>query len=135
MNSKEMVKAARILATCPKERIPLIVKILKEAGVDVGEAEVAAIETGRNIEARLRTNRANEYRKNWIDTDDEFVLFMRKAFEDGIDFGMIRKITGLNKSTIYRCMWGERKGTPSTREAIRSAIETLYAKRENREAK
>lgn len=130
VKAEDALRAAKILATCPRERIPMVVQVLEQSGITVDEALYrASAGIASTKEDRLRRERERNDRKNWKETDDELVLYLRQAFDDGIDFKKLREITGLNKTTIYRFLWG-RRGEDSTRELIRDGLDELYENRD-----
>ena len=130
VSAEYVLKAAKVLATCQKDRIPMVVSVLEQGGIIIDETIYSFLSCcAISREDKLKTERQKNDRKNWEETDDELSLYLRKAFDDGIDFRKLYERAGLNKSTIYRMMWG-RRGTDFSRTAVKNALDSLYEERE-----
>lgn len=121
----DYMRAAKILASCSPERLPIVLDMLKKAGLEIDEVESKKLIVFNKRGEMLKEKRQYTDRSKWLDSDDPFVLYLREAYEDGISFKDVVNITGLNKSTVYRILWGEKMGTDFTRNLIYNAIEQI----------
>ena len=123
----DSIKAARLIRNCPMEKIPLVVEVLRQGGFDITDKSFdEARQIAMKVEtANLRGSRSVADKSKWIWTDNEFVLMLREAYDDGISFPDICERTGLNKSTVYRCLWGEKVGSQRTQKLITEAIKDI----------
>ena len=127
ITATESIRAARLLRNCPMEKMPLVIEVLKQGGFDITDESLAeAKQLAMKAEtADLLKSRSVSDKSKWLWTDNEFVLTLREAYDDGVSFPEICSRTGLNKSTVYRCLRGEKIGSQRTQELITSAIEAI----------
>lgn len=124
-NTHEYLKAAQIIKGCPKSKLPIVIDLLRQGGIELSSETY--VEAKRIDDERYRARYAlrQSSRDKWVETDDPFVMEVRKAYEEGISFGDLYRITGLNKTTVYRALWGERKCSEYTQKIILDGIEKL----------
>lgn len=125
---QDYYRAAKLLVSCPRERLPVVVDLIQKSGINMDEVEKERMLAESDRQERLLEIRKSADKSKWLPTDNSFVLFLREAFDEGISFKEVCNMTGLNKSTVYRCLWGERKGTAHTQALIREAIEKIRCK-------
>lgn len=122
-NNNDYLKAARIVANCPRGRLPEVLAILKSGGIEIDQDEV---QRQRNAIGRkkstLQSKRSEQARGRFLDTDDPCALKLREAYDLGISFTHLGRIVGLDKSTLYKYLYAERFPTNSMKEKIIAAI-------------
>lgn len=128
-NNNDYLKAARIVANCPKGRLPAVLAILKSGGIEIDQDEVQRQlnYTGKK-KSTLQSRRSGQARERFLDTDDPCVLKLREAYDLGISFTHLGRIVGLHKTTLYKYLYAERFPTNSMKEKIIAAIGEWEAK-------
>lgn len=119
----EYLKAARIVANCPKNRLPEVLAILKQGGIeiDTGEVQKQRNAVGKK-KSTLQSQRSEQAKEKFVDTDDPFVLKLREAYDFGISFTHLGRIVGLDKSTLYKYLYATRLPSFAMKEKIIAAI-------------
>ena len=100
---KEYLEAAKIVATCRENRVPLVVDILRQSGFEISDELVANVgheEPKTNKMLKARRDKETQ-RDKWKPTDDEAVLLLRKAYDTGISFTRISEMTHDNRTVLY----------------------------------
>ena len=105
--SEAYLQAAEILATCPRDRLPLICEYLEKAGIDIRPEKVKSLNSSwRYRSSVLKNHRTDADTSSWQETTDPVVLLMRKAYMSGISMTHLGKDVGMHRSTMYRYMKG-----------------------------
>lgn len=105
-------KAAKLVANCRQDRIPYVLQILEQSEINIDEIETIIAEVKAENKKHIYCKRANEnYRGNWKPSDNDTTLLLRKAYDLNISFSSINSITGIDRTSLYKYLWGER--TPS----------------------
>jgi predicted DNA-binding transcriptional regulator AlpA len=123
------LKAARIVANCPKSRLPEVLGILKQGGIEIDAEEV---NRQRNVvgkkKSTLQSQRSEQSKEKFHDTDDPCVLKLREAYDLGLSFTHLGRVVGLDKSTIYKYLYADRLPSPAMKTKIITAIDEWIAK-------
>ena len=127
MERNDYLQAAKILATCPTKRLPQVIKMLRDAGIDVDERMIKE-EVRNKEEAKMeRRGKARErnYDPGFWSSDDDFILTLRNAFERGIGISKLSRVTGLSRTTLYRYLHDEFYPSDDIKETILASIEKI----------
>jgi ribosomal protein L21 len=123
----EAMKIAKLLATCPSSRLPLVIDFLKQSGFDVDSSIVEAdkksaltSKTERRKKSRQRTGHSD-----WYSSDDKTVRALRYAYEKGVSFTDVSRKGGTCRTQLYKYLAGVDIPAPATGELIRIAIAQL----------
>jgi DNA-binding phage protein len=127
MEKGDYLMAAKILARCPTKRLPEVVRLLKEAGVEVDEKIFGEEEDKRRKlrRERLKDERAAIYDRRFWDTQDEFSSALLGAYENGIGISELSKETGLSRTSLYRYIHEKSQPAEKTKELILRGINKL----------
>lgn len=127
MKAEEMsLRAAKILATCPKERIPMIAEIFKASGVVIRDEDIQCFaKTHTERVNTLKENREDIDTSSWMPTTDKCALRLREAFMDGISMTSLANKVGLHRTLLYKYMWGVLKPKPKRAYAIMEAADEM----------
>ena len=124
--NEDAIKIAKIIATCPSNRLKYVVGILEAGGYEVDDGLLK--EAGRAGLAQMMAARYSMRKKKsceWEETNDDDVLFLRSAYFDGINLSALSKLTGIARETIYRYMRMDHIPTPYYADALRNAINSI----------
>ena len=121
----DYLKAAKIVANCPRDRVAYVLQILAQSGMEIEELENvierAKAERTRHIYYKRRND---DKRDNWRDTTNPTTLLLRKAYDLNIGFTAINNLTGIDRTTLYKYLWAKR--IPSGKDA--KTIEDVVGK-------
>lgn len=126
LTTMDYVKAAHIVATCPKSRLPMVLEILRQGGIEIqpetkDEADEFTEETRRNW---LKEKRESEEREEIGFPDDETWVLLKRAYDEGISFIDLSRKTGIHKTALYHFLHGE-KNIQSRRELLMATIREM----------
>lgn len=123
----EAMKIARLLATCPPNRLELVVDFLEKSGFDVDQSVVKVDKKAIADRKAERRKREREYtgHSTWYDSDDKTVHALRYAYENGVGFADVARKSGTCRTNLYKYLSGVIEPSPVTGEIIRSAIAQL----------
>ncbi len=126
LTTMDYVKAAHIVATCPKARLPMVLEILRQGGIEIqpeteDEAYKFTEETRRNW---LKEKRETEGGEKNGDPDDEVWVLLKRAYDEGISLIKLGNKVGLHKTTVYHYLRGDRPITYK-REALAATIKEM----------
>ena len=124
----EAMKIAKLLATCPSSRLPIVVDFLKQSGFEV---DSSIVEADKKSALTSKTERRKKSRKRtghstWYDSDDKTVHALRYAYESGVGFTDISRKSGTCRTQLYKYLAGVDIPAPVTGELIRNAIAQLF---------
>lgn len=114
--------AARTVASCSKERLPLVLNLLKKGGVEFTDEEIRKIQTNRFKSDSLELKRKNSEHIEWDESDDPCVLALREAYNSGVSFTVIGRELGVSRALIYLYLRGERQIPEYRRSKIIEAL-------------
>ena len=123
----DYIKAAKILARCPKDRFEMVIDVLSQSGIDMTAVKEFAGQMTACRRDSLKEQRAMATKEKWKDTDNEIALLLRNKYEAGLSLSEIGRRTGLDKATVYRYLWGERNPSRYSAEAIKKAVAEMEA--------
>ena len=120
------VKAAKILANCPRERIPMIANLFKDSGVVIRDEDIKYFtQTQNEKKETLKENRANMDTSSWLPTKEGSVLRLREAFMDGISMTALSKKVGVHRTSLYKYMRGASFPTVDRQLRVMKALDEM----------
>lgn len=126
--TKVYYKIARLLASCPKDRMKLVLKVLEGGGINVDGFTNLIDEMNREEKAKVYERRTREEKRDlWLDSDDPATLLMRKAYDRGVSMTVISGMTGVHRTTLYKYLRGTVKPKELARKSVTDAIEKIFA--------
>ena len=126
LTTMDYVKAAHIVATCQKARLPMVLEILRQGGIEIqAETEEAATQaTKQSRQDWLKEKRESEEREEIGFPDDETWVLLKRAYDEGISFIDLSRRTGIHKTALYHFLHGEKK-IQGRRELLESTIREM----------
>lgn len=101
----DYLTAARILSGCRNERLPMVVPLLRKAGIEVDYAQSVLREAGRDPDtAKLLTNAAKNH---------------------GVSIPSLEKLTGIDSVQLYRMRNGTARYNAARANLIRETLQKL----------
>ena len=132
MEQIDYLAAAKVVAECKPSRLPQVLAILKQGGIDVPAADVKAayakIVAIPSDEERRKDKRKTEGHREWDETDNEAILRLREAYDAGASFTELSRLTGITRTTLYRYMYGELADNPTRDKHILAVLGKLHLK-------
>lgn len=127
MESKNYLRAARLLATCPQKRLKEVVRLLRESGIEIDDDFLREEEYDKeSLKMSRRMNRRKgEYENTFWESDDDFMVALLNAYKRGIGITKLSRATGVSRTTIYRYLHRESYPSESDKKCILSGIEEL----------
>lgn len=111
MEPNDYFEAAKLIAGCPANRLPHVLTLLKQSGVDLEKSAVrkayAQAVKAKGDEGKRKEKRKERGHREWERSDLEAVIRLREAYEAGTSFTELSRLTGINRTTLYRYMYGE----------------------------
>lgn len=122
----DYVKAAHIVANCPKARLPMVLEILRQGGIEIQTVLEEIIPQAAEQSRRdwLKEKRESEEREEIGFPDDETWVLLKRAYDEGISFVDLSRRTGIHKTALYHFLHGE-KNIQSRRELLMSTIREM----------
>ena len=126
LTTMDYVKAAHIVATCPKARLPMVLEILRQGGIEIQAEmeETISQAAGQSRKDWLKEKRESEEREEIGFPDDETWVLLKRAYDEGISFIDLSRRTGIHKSALYHFLHGE-KNIQSRRELLMTTIREM----------
>lgn len=121
LDTDAVLKALKLYTTCPRSRLPEVVEMLKDLGVNVPVSAVT-LNGRKDHREMLVEKRADQPTPNWIDSDDETVNLIRQAYFKGISLVALGRTVNLHKTTLYKYMYGYCRIPERAAEKITQAI-------------
>ena len=121
------LKAARIVAKCPRSKLQQVMALLKEAGVEIDATPIQNEDNQKRRSAndKRAERRKNEYGEDFWKADNDFLQIMRDAYAEGISFTQLSRLTGLSRVSLYRYLHGEFTPCESDMDSVLKGIEEL----------
>ena len=69
----------------------------------------------------------NGMRDNWLDTDNEIALMLRKAYDCNVSFTTLSDLCGINRTQLYQYTRGIKTASDITARMIRDSLEKIFA--------
>ena len=125
---KMRYKFARLLASCPKDRLKLVLKFLEDSGITTDEFSefIKEMESESKVETYKKKS-GNDKRDLWVDSDDPITLLLREAYERSVSMTVVSSLSGVHRTTLYKYMRGMTRPGKRAGEAIKDAIEKIFA--------
>ena len=115
--SNDYIEAARLIKTCPNDRLPFVLRLLELANL-VPDGAFDGIEPPKTSNL-LEMKRAAKKDKGFPETDYDVALILRKAYEVGASFTNISLNSGgYSRSGLYEIMYCHRKAPEFWKERI-----------------
>lgn len=128
MKENELVlKAAKVLSTCPRERIPMIADIFKTYGIEIHDEYIQQFAEPQARKNGLKEKRADMDTSSWRQTDDKCALKLREAFTEGVSMTELSRRVGIHRVNLYKYLWGVRIATPKASSMIIQEIDKLLS--------
>lgn len=126
LTSPEYVEAARIIATCPKSRLPMVLEILRQSGIEIQpEPEAVVYRTPEDVrKGWLKEKRETEGRVGKGYPDSGTWILLKRAYDEGVSFIELSRRTGIHKTALYHFLHGE-KNIQSRTELLESTIREM----------
>lgn len=123
------LEAARIVAECKPSKLPYVLAILREGGINIEEdAKVPPIKNikGASKNAKwLEQKRKQHIPEEWRDTNDAVITAMREAFMSGISVTRFAEVSGIHRTNVYRFLEAGKPLTEYSRERIINGLREL----------
>lgn len=125
------MKAARIVASCPKRRLPAVMEILKNSGVEISKEAIDEALGLREEKVERRKARLSEKRREagepetWCYVEDDCVDALRYVYMDGVSFSELERVTGIGRGTLYHYVHGNREISSKNREILFRGLASL----------
>lgn len=121
-------RAAKMVANCPRDRVSAVLKILEQSGVNVETLEeiIKSAEVENTHHHIYYKRRNNGKRGNWLDTDNEIALMLRKAYDYNVGFTTLSNLCGLHRSILYHYMRGIRVPSPENAQVIKDTLTKIF---------
>ena len=122
----DYVKAAHIVANCSKARLPMVLEILRQGGIEIQQgAELQIVRTAEDAKRNwLKEKREAEGKEEVGYPGDETWIWLKRAYDEGISLIELSKRTGIHKTALYHFLHGE-KNILSRRELLESTIKEM----------
>lgn len=121
-------RAAKMVANCPHDRIPYVLQILAQSGINVEQIETiikeAKVANKRHIYCKRRNDNT---RAKWKPSDNDTTLLLRKAYDLNISFSTIQKKCDIDRTSLYKYLWGERLPSHTNANRIGEIVGTMIA--------
>ena len=121
------LEAAQIVANCKPSKLPYVLTILKQGGIDVSDRAVkAARENLRDRETYRKELRESKGTDLWNDTGDPTCLLLRKIYNDGESIIRLGNVAGVHRSSMYAYIRGITIPSVPVANRILRAVSELY---------
>lgn len=140
MTEQELyIKAAKVIASCPTNRLSYVLETLKMGGLEYLDDDVEKIRKTTKAYDKtetLKRNRKDQDHEKWLETDNPYILKLREAYDMGISLTKLGRICGLHKTTLYHYLYAERIPSRETCEMIvKAAFEMMPELANNSQSK
>ena len=115
-------EAIEMIQHCRKDQLPYVLDILRVAGYEFTEKDAQFSRVQRMTAEQRNAAARSEKEKSWQESDDEAVLLLRSAYLKGIKFTDIYRLTGINRTVLYKYLNGDMSVPLAYRDML---IETL----------
>lgn len=116
------LEAAKIVAKCSKDRLPLVLNLISKSGVELAEEDVKKLRGQSSKSDALKYKRKATEHVAWKESDDPSVIRMRKAYDNGVSFTSLERESGISRAMLYLYLRGERKIPQYKREKLDNAL-------------
>ena len=127
------LEAARIVANCKPSKLPYVLAILREGGIEIeDDARLPSKENLRGASKRKKSLSASRCIKDpvdWQPTEDKTILALRKAFKDGMNISRFAEASDLPRTAIYKIMSAKTKITDYYRAKVENGLAILEEKK------
>lgn len=121
------LEAAKLVAECKPSKLPYVLAILRQGGIDVSKSAVkAAMENLRDRETYRKELRESKGTDLWNDTDDPTCLLLRKIYNDGESIIKLGNVAGVHRSSMYAYIRGITIPSAPVANRILRAVSELY---------
>lgn len=124
------LEAARIVANCKPSKLPYVLAILKQGGIDVSDKAVkAARENLRDRETYRKELRESKGRDLWVESDNPTCLLLRRIYEAGESIIRLGSVSGVPRCSLYAYIRGITTPSVPVVNRINRAVAELYGDR------
>ena len=126
-NMDDYLKAAKIISTCPKNRLPFVLEVISKSGIDVPEIE-KMLKKSLAAEKKSLYSKKDGFKseKELEPSDDDTIRRLQKAYYEGISFTVLARVADMERTVLYRYIYGERKMKEAHAEKINNALDKIY---------
>lgn len=127
-NMEDYLKAAKIVSTCPRDRLPYVLDIISKSGIEISDVEKIIEESKTDGMKRAYLKKSGfASKKEFLFSPDPTVRRLQKAYNDGISFTVLGKISEIQRTTLYRYIYGERNIKAEHESKINEALDKIYS--------
>lgn len=125
-NQLDYVKAAEIIAKCPKRKMGVVLATLRKAGYEIDyDKELEDKTDKRSSKETIKRKRVGASEEKWIESDNPVTLRLRRAYRDGVNFSELSRNAGLDRATVYKYLWGGMKPSAGSAKCVLEALDAI----------
>ena len=124
ISNKDAIRILRIVADCKESNLPYLMDAIGRFGFnDDAISEAASLPVSLDKRSQLAEIRAAQDKTRWKATGDPVVLKLRKLYDNGVSLTKLGKYCAIDKSSMYRYMWGEKRVTGFVRTRLENGMD------------
>lgn len=127
LKETDYIKAAKLVATCREDRLPMVLEILRQSGIDVSSLNEVEYTTPVKVAAERRRAERVPRKERWVKTDDPFIDKLRYAYCDGLNMRRLSESSGVGRTAIYNYMNGIRTPPEYVKVKVGRALDKMIA--------
>lgn len=121
-------KAAKLVATCPKDRLELVLEVLQKGEVTTdGFDEIIEKIKKDKRQSVYERRKGDEKRDLWKTSDNPVTILLRKAYNRNISMTSISRLSGVHRVTLYKYMRGLTTPGERVSSAITNAVNEIFS--------
>lgn len=133
-NAEMYLKAAKLIASCPRDRLELVLQVLEKGGIEFERLdEILERMSAEEKKAIYGKRKNDDKRDNWLKSDNAITLLLREAYDKNVSMTVISNLSGVHRVTLYKYLRGVLAPGAKTSTAIKEAIEKIFNDIENGE--
>lgn len=125
LKETDYIKAAKLVATCRADRLPMVLEILRQSGIDVSALNEVEYTSPVKESAERRRNERTPKVKRWSKTDDPFIEKLRHAYCNGLNMQRLSESSGVGRTAIYNYMNGIRTPPEYVKVKVGCALDKM----------
>lgn len=131
LNSEDYFKALKLIGSARADRLPYLFETFKTMGLDLPEpSALLSQKPEKEFQRQFWQRRPSVPKsyKQFRETSDEVAMVLRKAYDCDISFSLIAERSGVNRSQLYKYMWGDRLlRDEALRQSVTESANSLIA--------
>lgn len=133
-NAEVYLKAAKLIASCPRDRLELVLQVLEKGGIEFERLDEILERMSVGEKKVIYGRRPNDNKRdNWLESDNAVTLLLREAYDKNVSMTVISNLSGVHRVTLYKYLRGLTQPNYKTSAAITEAIEKIFSDIENGE--